>query len=358
VTRSFTLAVFFIASVAIHVCYGQYQQHSYPQRPWVPTGQAQFNQVSQHQPIAAQGPVFANPQQPPAASPQYLGGPAYSTDQVYNGDPVYEPALSGSRGCDSCSSGNACDGSCAIGDNGRRSPFRNLLAGRNLPDCVDCNWGPMYLSLFGGVSFLDNFDTRFTFDNGIMGELGVRETGFSMDDGVASGASRSRYFYRQARVEAEYTYRDNAVGEFQQFTYSDDLSTPQNNDTLVAAISLPAVGSIESSSVVVNFLFDLKPRTVGCLNAYVGGGIGGVAIDGDAVSAGTTFLFDDAAFAFQGIAGVNYPIRDRLDLFTEYRYLGSDNLRVDQIDGAGGITSLGKFRLDTHNVVFGIRILR
>ena len=274
-------------------------------------------------------------------------------DTGYYGDsPIYESAMDG-WDCNECVQPGL------RGRSGfRRTPVRNLLATRRVPpDCADCNWGPIYLSLFGGVSFLDNFDTRFTFDNGIMGELGVRETGFSMDDGVASGASFGRYFYRQARVEAEYTYRDNSVGEFQQFTYSDDLATPQINDTLVDSTRTPANGSVESSSLMVNFVFDLKPRTVGCMNAYLGGGIGGLAVDGDAIAGTTAFNFDDAAFAFQGIAGINYPVLDRLDLFTEYRYLGSDNINVDQTDGAGTV-SLGAFRFDSHNVVFGVRLLR
>ena len=292
------------------------------------------------------------------------------TDQTYAPGPqngcgydcggVYESAIDDGYGCDDCFDGGlAGRGFGRRSDyRGRRMPVRNLVrASRVQPDCADCNWGPMYLSLFGGVSFLDNFDSRFTFDNGIDGELGIRETGFSMDDGVASGASIGRYFFRQGRVEGEYTYRDNSVGEFETFTYSDDLSTPQINDTLVDSTSVPAVGSIESSSFMVNFLFDLKPRTVGCMNAYLGGGIGALAVDGDAVAGTTVYNFDDAAFAFQGIAGVNYPVRERLDLFTEYRYLGSDNVRVEQTDMAGTV-SLGAFRFDSHNVVFGIRLLR
>lgn len=343
-SRSLSLAAVVIVLMAVDLCCGQYPQH-------------QFASVAEHQfiPVSADQPMPAN-NQFLHAQPQFANG----SDGPPMGGSVYQPAISDGYCCDDCNAGfSGCRSCFGSRHTGRRAPVRNLVrASRIQPDCADCNWGPMYLSLFGGVSFLDNFDTRFTFDNGMMGELGIRETGFSMEDGVASGASIGRYFYRQGRVELEYTYRDNAVGEFQQFTYSDDLSTPQINDTLIAAITLPADGSVESSSLVVNFLFDFKPRTVGCMNAYAGGGIGGVAVDGDAVSVGTTFVFDDAALAFQGIAGINYPVRDRLDLFTEYRYLGSDNVRVDQIDGAGNTTSLGNFRLDTHNVVFGIRILR
>ena len=71
-------------------------------------------------------------------------------------------------------------------------------------------------------------------------------------------------------------------------------------------------------------------------------------------------LFDinDSAFAFQGIAGVNFPVRDRLDLYTEYRYLGADTISVTRTDLAGTTDSLGAFRFDSHSLVFGMRFLR
>lgn len=302
------------------------------------------------------GQSYSNQYGPP---PQFI-----DSGSGYSGGSAYESALGGRCGGGGCDCGDcgAIGGAGAVfdGAGGRagRGPVRNLVrASRIQPDCADCNIGPVYLSLFGGVSFLDNFDSRFTFDNGVAGELGIQETGFSMDDGVASGASIGKYLYRQARIEFEYTYRDNSVDAFETFTFADDLTTPQINDTLVGSTSAPADGSVESSSFIFNLVMDLKPRTVGCLNGYIGGGIGALAVDGDAVADSTTFLFDDAAFAFQGIAGVNYPVLDRLDLFTEYRYLGSNNIRVESSD-ATGVTSLGAFRFDSHNVVFGIRILR
>lgn len=225
-------------------------------------------------------------------------------------------------------------------------------------ECGDCNWGPAYLSIFGGVSFIDNLDSRTTFDNGVPGTLGVSETGFSTLDGVAAGGAIGRYFYRQARFEFEYTYRDNGIGDMTDFTFSDILATPEINDTLLSSTVNDANGNIGSNSFVFNVLFDLRRRTVGCLNAYLGGGIGVLVVDGDAATATEQFSISDNSFAFQGIAGINFPLRDRLDLYSEYRYLGADSVRIERTDAAGVEESLGAFRFDTHNFVFGLRFLR
>ncbi len=254
--------------------------------------------------------------------------------------------------CDQCS-GN--DGG-RFG-NGRGSMHDRIHTGCSQPDCADCNWGPVYVSLFAGGAFVDNFDNRNSFDNGMMNMLGIEEIGFSTQDGVAAGGSVGRYFYRQFRSEIEYTYRDNGVGDFNRFVYSDDLTTPQINDTLISSETEPAFGNLFSNSFVVNFVFDLKLRTVGCPNGYLGGGIGAINIQGDLGTATAAFNVDDSSFAFQGIAGINYPIRDRVDLFSEYRYLGADAISVTRTDMMG-TESLGAFRFDSHNVVFGLRFLR
>ena len=225
-------------------------------------------------------------------------------------------------------------------------------------ECGDCNWGPVYLSIFAGVAFIDNFDSRSTFPSAVPGSLGISETGFTTLDGLAAGGAIGRYFYRQARFEFEYTYRDNGSGDMTEFIFTDNLATPQINDTLVSSTVNESSGNLGTSSFMFNFLFDLRPRTVGCLNAYVGGGLGVLVADGDFATATETFSISDNSLAFQGIAGINFPLRERLDLFSEYRYLGGDSVRIDGTDAAGVETSLGAFRFDSHNIVFGLRFLR
>ena len=348
--RFLPFATLLLAALAINTCNTCYSQ-SQTRQQFGPVGQS-FGAVQQSFGSGQQsfGPVQQN-----FGPPQQSFGPVDQNFGNQFGGGVYDSAVSGAYDCNQCFDG----GGAEFGRPIRQGPVRNIArATRTVPECADCNWGPVYLGLFGGGSFLDNLDNRETFVNGVPGQLGIFEQGFSVDDGVAAGASIGRYFYRQARVEFEYTYRENNVDSFGTFTFADDVTTTQINDILIDSTSTPAAGSIESSSVIINFLFDLKPRTVGCLNAYLGAGLGGIALDGDAVAGGDTFLFDDTALAFQGIAGINYPVLDRLDLFTEYRYTGSDSVSVERTNADGTTDSLGAFRFDSHNVVFGLRILR
>lgn len=224
-------------------------------------------------------------------------------------------------------------------------------------ECGDCNWGPMYLSMFAGLSLIDNFQTSFTFDNGMAGFQGVQETSFSTLDGVAAGGAIGRYFYRQARVELEYTFRDNGIGDLGINTFDDDLMTPQPDDVLVSSNVVGADGNMQSNSFMLNIVGDLRPRTVGCLSGYLGAGIGVLYVDSDIATPTAIFDVDDSAIAFQGIVGVNFPTSDRVDLFTEYRYLGADSINVDRTD-AMGTQSLGAFQFDSHSLVFGMRLLR
>lgn len=311
-------------------------------------------------------------------------GPQNYGPQNYSPQNYGPPQVHGGSGCSSCpSAGPANSGQstwiagesqgdvyqqacqcdeCLGGDAGRfgrgsGSAHDRIHSGCSQPDCADCNWGPVYVSLFAGGAFIDNFDTRNTFNNGMLGMLGIEEIGFSPLDGVAAGGSVGRYFYRQFRSECEYTYRDNGVGDMNRFVFSDNLATPRINDTLISSETVPAFGNIVSNSFVLNFVFDLKLRTVGCPNGYLGGGVGALDVDGVLGTAAATFDVDDSAVAFQGIAGINYPIRDRVDIFTEYRYLGADAISVTRTDMAG-TESLGTFRFDSHNVVFGLRFLR
>ncbi len=301
-----------------------------------------------------QGYGYGPPPPPGGCSSCQTGGPSYPDNGSWNGNEAYMEDY----GNDYQSEGYCETGQTEFQGGFRRRPLRNLAA-RTLaqPDCADCNWGPVYMSLFGGGAFIDNLDTRNTFNNGVAGMLGIEEIGFSTLDGVAAGGSIGRYFYRQARAEVEYTFRENGVGDMNRFIFSDVLSTPRINDTLVSSTRQAAAGNIESNSYMFNLVFDLKPRTVGCMNAYLGGGVGALYVDGDANTATETFNMDDSAFAFQGIAGINYPIRERVDLFTEYRYLGVDAISVTRTNLAG-TENLGTFRFDSHNVVFGLRFLR
>ena len=119
-----------------------------------------------------------------------------------------------------------------------------------------------------------------------------------------------------------------------------------------------ATGGLNVLTGIYNVVFDLKRRQVGCAHLYAGGGLGAIHVDGSFTTTGATpteFDVDSSGFAFQGLVGVAYPMRSGLDLFTEYRYTGSQNIAVDDVTND---VPLGAFRLDSHNLFLGLRIFR
>ncbi len=173
-----------------------------------------------------------------------------------------------------------------------------------------------------------------------------------MLDGWATGASIGRYIHPQGRTELEFTYRENGIGDVFRQRFEDKV--------LVFQSFQDADGRIDSYSAMFNILFDLQPRQVGCAQLYGGGGIGVLFVDGQfstgpVVVPPTDFVVSDSGFAYQGIVGINYAFRPRIDLYTEYRYLGSQTISVE--DTTNNLL-LGNFQVDTHSVFFGIRVFK
>jgi opacity protein-like surface antigen len=104
-----------------------------------------------------------------------------------------------------------------------------------------------------------------------------------------------------------------------------------------------------------NVLFDVGKRCVGTPHLYLGGGLGSIYADGDFSTAAEDYSVQDSSFAYQFIAGLNYPLSPGADIYTEYRYLGADNLKVENLTLG---QSMGDFTFDSHNVLFGVRFRR
>ena len=199
-----------------------------------------------------------------------------------------------------------------------------------------------YVSFFGGFTNIDNFErilrtptSRFI-------------DGADLRSGYAGGAAFGGVIQQVVRNEVEFTYRNTSVGSFfnQEF---------DNDDLLVANATAPAVGSVHSYSGMYNVLLDVGKRCVGMPHLYVGGGLGAIYVDGNFDTAAESFSVQDPAFAYQVIGGINYPVRDSVDLYTEYRFLGADNVNVENVTTG---VSLGDFTYDSHNVMFGVRFRR
>jgi len=159
---------------------------------------------------------------------------------------------------------------------------------------------------------------------------------WDLDNGWSFGGGIGRYsgLFGGSRFELEGSYLSNGVDSVQY-----------------AGFALPANFDISTKTVMVNYL---KEIPFGSATGYFGGGIGWAwtSIDGDidTINYGST----DDGFAYQLIAGVDFPITERLALFTQYRFLVLDDQTFT--------TDFGDFSNTTddnptsHSVLVGARV--
>ena len=191
-----------------------------------------------------------------------------------------------------------------------------------------------YARLFGAYASLDETDYGTNF--------GRLTTEF--DDGFVVGGAiglDTKWIDRKTnalRLELEYAYRESEVDDHQ----------------LAGADLAGSNGEFSANSFMTNVIFDMfKERPI---SAYIGGGIGVAFVNFDNFSAtGTRVLDDDdAVFAYQGIAGVEYAIDKQWSLFGEYRYFGMEEADVTLLPDAGGLER--HLDMDSHNFGAGLRL--
>lgn len=199
-----------------------------------------------------------------------------------------------------------------------------------------------YASFFGGFSDIDNFERILRPPTGRIID------GAKLSSGYSAGAAFGGVIKEFVRNEIEFTYRNTSASSVSHQEFSP-------TGLLLVSTSSPATGSVNSYSAMYNALIDVGKRCEGNPNLYVGGGLGALYVDGNFATAAENYSVQDPSFAFQFIGGLNYPLRKAVDLYTEYRYLGADNVKV-QNDTTG--VSLGDFSYDSHNVYFGVRLRR
>lgn len=93
-------------------------------------------------------------------------------------------------------------------------------------------------------------------------------------------------------------------------------------------------------SAMANMLYDLETGTF--LEPYIGAGLGAV----------NTEMANDSewAFAYQGIAGMNFEVSDWVEPFIDYRYLGTGGLHADPL----GLDLDDE--LTNHTILAGVRV--
>lgn len=207
-----------------------------------------------------------------------------------------------------------------------------------------------YVFGYGGFVFGSSWNNNGAFDldsnwqehcpPGYDGHYGFDPASIPMnwdtDNGWSFGGGIGRYsgLFGGSRFELEGSYLSNGVDSLQY-----------------AGFALPANFDLSTKTVMVNYL---KEVPFGSATGYFGGGIGWAwtTMDGDidTIQYGST----DDGFAWQLIAGMDFPVTERLALFTQYRYL--------VLDEATFTTDFGDFSNTTeenptsHSVLVGARV--
>ena len=258
-------------------------------------------------------------------------------------------------GCQNSSCDGGCSGSHLDGSNfmanvgtGASQVFPTCDDGScPVPACCPSRPCGPYVSFFGGLTTIDSFGV-----DGITllppPNL-VENRGFNGDDGFGTGFAIGRQVHPQMRFEVEGTYRENDIEAYQVFQYDipSGILTNQTEDTVF--------GDVKSYSILANLVYDFTPRCVGMTNFYAGAGIGGIGVNGNAITATNVFDINDETFAYQIIAGINRSVSKRLDVFVDYRFV--DAASIDVFDQNAGLVQRD-FDFTTNNLFFGMRLRR
>ena len=161
-----------------------------------------------------------------------------------------------------------------------------------------------YLNLGGGVSLAHDSD----FDG-----TGIA-TSSDFDPGFAVNVGLGYAYGNGVRVELDFGYANPSVGEI------DGAASPE--------------GDASATSFMLNGYYDFINESQ--FTPYLGAGIGTAIVDFDGVRpiGGSQIDDDDTVFAYQAIAGIAYRANDHIDLFTEYRYLGTTDSSLSTVAGA------------------------
>lgn len=228
--------------------------------------------------------------------------------------------------CDTCDhASNSCDGVCD--GLGTSCSLAAQLEADN-----DCYQRPCdYWSLFGGWSQINSYSGE------VAGPVVQRG---DFNDGFAVGIARGRRFGNGLRGELELSYR----------RFGADLWT-------VNGTPFNWNGDLDAYFGMANLYHDWKNWQFAGLTPYIGGGIGIAIVDGNLNTAAISLAIDDTAFAYQGMAGFTKQISSSVDLFAEYRYVGTTATQLDRVDVNPQVPQ-GRYSTSIDNVMFGIRIWR
>jgi outer membrane protein OmpA-like peptidoglycan-associated protein len=178
-----------------------------------------------------------------------------------------------------------------------------------------------YIGAGAGVTFPDSAD--------ISG--GAVSTDADFDTGWAGVGSLGYAYGNGLRTEIEVGYRQNDIG---------DLSGVAGG-----------TGDSDALNAMINGLYDFHNSSD--FTPYVGAGIGWLNLNLDGVTpvGGATLDDSDDVLAYQGIVGIGYSLTEQIDLFVDYRYLGTEDASMRTSAGVNV-----DVEYDSHTVLAGLRI--
>lgn len=174
-----------------------------------------------------------------------------------------------------------------------------------------------YVSLFGGVSWLDDVKTDYNF----IASGGPYTTGNKADidtkTGFIVGGAIGTHLMDDLRVELEVAYSQNKID---QIDYESEYNSGRNN-------SFDASGKFRIVTFMANLWYDIPLSE--SVTPYIGGGAGLAIVDGDPgldhdSDFDPLFKNSEVAFAFQAGAGLRWQAWENVTLDVGYRLRGID----------------------------------
>ena len=203
----------------------------------------------------------------------------------------------------------------------RKPIFAAILATTALASPALAHDDAWYIEADGGVVFMDDLDLDFDLDHASTpfglpagSRVATLDTKRGFDAGGIFG-----YDFGNFRLEAEASYRRaNARNML--------VNSGQGNFPLAAA-----TGRVSALSFMVNGLIDLGPDDGP--QVFAGGGAGYSHAQVNVFSSpdpSTDFAIDgaDDGFAWQLLAGIRYPLSDRVDIGLKYRYFNQGSVEL------------------------------
>lgn len=197
--------------------------------------------------------------------------------------------------------------------------------------------GRVYIGIDGGVVLQDQVILEAQPYSGTTNEARVN-TGMGWEGDVVIG-----YDFGRFRLEAEGAYKDQ--------DYDTLFVNAPNSAGLVAGRRYLPNTKQKTYSAMLNALVDIGKDDG--FQAYFGGGAGLARVEFNLAGPDTGVLIDDSdtTFAYQGIAGLRYPVTDNIDIGLKYRYFRVPNAEID-----GFANNSLEARTESHSVLASLLV--